>query len=79
MALSKETTIDQITVEASGVVLVREATAIVEDGAQLSKSYHRTSFAPGSDVSAQPANVQAICSAAWTPEVVAAYKASNGG
>lgn len=79
MALSKETTIDQITVEASGVVLVREATAIVEDGVQLSKSYHRTSFAPGSDVSAQPANVQAICSAAWTPEVVAAYKASNGG
>lgn len=79
MTLSKETTIDQITVEASGVVLVREAITIVEDGEQLSKSYHRTSFAPGSDVSAQPANVQAICSAAWTPEVVAAYKASNGG
>lgn len=79
MTLSKETTIDQITVEASGVVLVREAITIVEDGEQLSKSYHRTSFSPGSDVSAQPANVQAICSAAWTPEVVAAYKASNGG
>ncbi len=32
-------------------------------------------FAPGSDVSAMPANVQAVAAVVWTPEVIAAYEA----
>jgi hypothetical protein len=47
----------------------------MEDGKELSSSYHRWSFAPGDDVSGQPANVQAIAAAAWTPAVIAAYQA----
>lgn len=75
MALTKETAVDQITVTEHGIVLVRETTTIKEDGAEISKKYHRTSFAPGSDVSGQPANVQAVASAVWTPEVISAYQA----
>jgi hypothetical protein len=75
MSLTKSTVVDQITVTESGVVLFREATRIFEDGVELSKTYHRSSLQPGQDISGVPANVQAICNAAWTPEVVAAYQA----
>ena len=77
MALTKEVAIDQITVCENGIVLVRETTTIKEDGVEISKKYHRSSFVPEQDVSGQPANVQAICQAAWTPEVIAAYKAQQ--
>jgi hypothetical protein len=77
MALTKEIAVDQITVTENGTVLVREVTRIIEDGNELSKQYHRTSFAPASDVSAQPQNVQDICNVAWTPEVISAYQAQQ--
>jgi predicted metal-dependent TIM-barrel fold hydrolase len=77
MALEKQIVVDQITVTENGIVLVREVTRIMEDGAEISKQYHRNSFVPASDVSAQPANVQAICATAWTPEVIAAYEAQQ--
>jgi hypothetical protein len=77
MSLTKEIAVDQITICENGIVLVRETTTIKEDGVEISKKYHRTSFVPGDDVSSQPANVQAICAAAWTPEVIAAYKAQQ--
>lgn len=75
MAITKEKVIDQITVTENGIVLYREATRIMEDGQQLSQTYHRTSLLPGQDLAGQPANVAAICNVAWTPEVVAAYQA----
>jgi hypothetical protein len=77
MALTKEIAVDQITVTENGIVLVREVTRIMEDGNELSKQYHRTSFVPADDVSGQPQNVQAIASAAWTPEVIAAYQSQQ--
>jgi hypothetical protein len=77
MALTKEIAVDQITVTENGIVLVRETTTIKEDGVELSKKYHRNSFAPAQDLTGQPANVVAICNAAWTPEVIAAYKAQQ--
>ncbi len=77
MALTKEVAVDQITVTENGIVLVRETTTIKEDGVEISKKYHRSSFTPGEDVSYQPANVQAICAAAWTPEVIATYQAQQ--
>ena len=77
MSLTKEIAVDQITVCENGIVLVRETTTIKEDGVEISKKYHRSSFVPEQDVSDQPANVQAICAAAWTPEVIAAYQAQQ--
>ena len=75
MAITKTTSIDQITVTESGIVLYREATRIMEDGKELSKTFHRSSLTPAQDLTGQPANVVAICNAAWTDEVVSAYQA----
>lgn len=77
MALTKTTNIDQITVTENGIVLYREATRIMEDGNELSKTFHRTSLTPGQDLAGQPASVVAICNVAWTPEVIAAYQAAR--
>ena len=77
MSLTKQTVVDQITVTENGIVLYREATRIMEDGNQLSQTYHRTSLTPAQDLTGQPANVVAICNAAWTPEVIAAYQAAQ--
>ena len=75
MSLTKTTVVDQITVTENGVVLYREATRIMEDGNQISQAYHRTSLTPAQDLTGVPANVVAICNAAWTAEVIAAYQA----
>jgi hypothetical protein len=75
MALSKEVAVDQITVTENGIVLYREATRIMEDGNQLSQTYHRTSLTPGQNLTGVPANVAAICNLTWTEAVIAAYEA----
>lgn len=75
MALTKTTNIDQITVTENGIVLYREATRIMEDGNELSKTFHRTSLTPGQDLTGHPASVAAICNVAWTAEVITAYQA----
>ena len=75
MALTETKTIDQITVTENGIVLYREATRILKDGKQIAQTFHRSSLTPGQDLTGQPANVVAICNAAWTDEVVAAYQA----
>lgn len=74
MALEEIKVIDKIEVVENGTLQVREATRIVKDGDVIATTYHRWSFAPGADISDQPANVQAIAQAAWTPEVIAAYQ-----
>ena len=75
MSLTKTTIVDQITVTENGVVLYREATRIMEDGNELSKTYHRSSLMPAQDLTGVPANVVAICNTVWTAEVIAAYQA----
>jgi hypothetical protein len=75
MAITKETTVDQITVTENGIILYREATKIIEDGVELTKKYHRTSLTPGQDLTGQPANVVAIANTVWTAERIAAYEA----
>jgi archaellum component FlaF (FlaF/FlaG flagellin family) len=79
MSLSKSTAIDQITVTENGIVFFRETTKILENGVELTKTYHRSSLTPGQDLSGVPVNVQAICAVAWTPEVVATFNAANAG
>ena len=79
MALTETKTIDQITVTENGIVLYREATRILKDGEQIAQTFHRSSLAPAADLTDVPANVAAICNAAWTDEVVAAYQAQVQG
>ena len=75
MALEKQIVVDKIEVIEVGVVQVRTATRIVEDGNVISTSYHRKTISPGQDYSQEDARVQAICAATHTPEVVSAYQA----
>jgi len=75
MSLTKQTVIDQITIAENGTILYREATRIMEDGKEISKTYHRSSLTPGQDLTGVPANVVAHCNTAWTADVVAAYQA----
>jgi hypothetical protein len=74
--LEKVQIVDRIEVVESGVVQVRTKTAIMEDGKQISGTYHRHAVAPGDDYSAEDVRVQAICAATHTADVIAAYKAA---
>jgi hypothetical protein len=77
MALEKNVSIDRVEVVESGVVQVRTRTVIMEDGKKISATYQRRIIAPGDDYSLEEAQVKAICAAAHTPEVVAAYTAQS--
>ena len=58
------------------IIQCRCATIVEKDGVEMGKTYHRTSYAPGENVSAACPEVQAVAAALWTTEVVAAYQAS---
>jgi hypothetical protein len=75
--LTETKAIDKIEVVENGTVQVREVTRIMRDNEVIATTYHRWSFNPESDVSEMPTNVQAIAKAAWTPEIIAAYKAQQ--
>lgn len=77
MAFEKVTTVDRIEVLENGSVQVRTRTSILEDGKQISGTYHRHVVAPGDDYSGEDARVQAICAATHTTEVIDAYKAAS--
>ena len=66
-------------------VQVRKATVIKKDGVELTRSFERYVLQPGTldasdnlvetDISGEPAEVSAICTAAWTDAVKASWKA----
>jgi len=86
MALAESIEYDKI--EIVGLykaVQVRKATVIKKDGEELTRSYFRYVLNPGmlddsdnlvdTDISAEPAEVSAICNAVWTSDVKVAWKA----
>ena len=86
MALAESIEYDKI--EVVGIykaVQVRKATVIKKDGVELTRSFERYVLQPGTldasdnlvdtDLSGEPAEVSAICTAAWTTDVKAAWKA----
>lgn len=77
MALTKETTVDQVEVVGDfNAVQVRTRTTVKEDGVVISSSLQRKVIHAGDDYSAEDAKVQAICAVVHTADVVAAYQAS---
>ena len=83
MALTKETVVDKIEVLEMGQVQVRTATRVLEDGVELSSSFHRHVVEPSTktddtwadtDISGEDARVQAIATATWTSAVKTAYQ-----
>jgi hypothetical protein len=81
MALTKTTTNDKIEVLqlAAGypVVQVRTATIIAEDGAEISRTFHRHVLTPDADLTAEDADVSAICTPVFTDAAKAAYAAAQ--
>ena len=88
MALSESIEYDKIEVVGTyKAVQVRKATVIKKDGVELpgARSFNRYVLHPGTldasdnlvdtDLSAEPAEVSAICNAVWTADVKAAWKA----
>ena len=86
MALAESIEYDKI--EIVGIykaVQVRKALVIKKDGTEMARSFERYVLYAGAldasdnlvdtDLSAQPAEVSAICNAAWTDDVKAAWKA----
>ena len=77
MALEKVISEDKIEIVGDyKTVQVRTCTKVLEDGVELSSGYHRHVVVAGDDYSNESAEVQAICAAVHTGEVVAAYQAS---
>ena len=75
MALTKTTEIAQMEVVGQyKAVQVATDTIVKEDGKEISRSRHRHVLHPDDDISGEVAEVQAICNAAWTDEVKAAWK-----
>tara|TARA_B100000475_G_C14746836_1_gene208778 strand:+ start:116 stop:403 length:288 start_codon:yes stop_codon:yes gene_type:complete len=86
MALTKTIEYDNISVsQPYSAVSVRKATVIKEDGVEISRNFERYFLTPGNldasdnlvdtDLSAEPAQVSAICNVAWTADVKASWKA----
>mgnify|MGYP003126621844 FL=1 len=87
MALTESTEYDKIEVVGTfKSVQVRKATIIKKDGVEIpgSRTFHRYSLVIGfldpsdnlveTDISAEPAEVQAVCNAVWTTDIKSAYK-----
>jgi hypothetical protein len=74
MALTENTSIDQIEIVGGWNIQVRQATVIEKDGVQVARSFHRWVLTPDMDISGQEQKVQDICNVAWTDEVKSAYE-----
>jgi hypothetical protein len=80
MSLTKQVTQDKIEIVNVGdwsVIQVRTKTAIIEDGNELSSSYHRHVVNPTDDLTAESDEVTAIANAVFTQEMKDAYTASQ--
>ena len=75
MALTETIEYDKIEVVGPyKAVQVRKATVIAKDGKELTRSFERYVLHPDSDISAEPAEVVAVCNAVWTDAVKESWK-----
>ena len=77
MALTEKTIVDKIEIIENSSIQVRTANIIEKDGVELTRTFHRHVVTPGTDISNEDPKVQAIATAIWTEEIIAAYQASQ--
>jgi len=80
MALTAETHIDKVEILEDGQLQVREAKVILEDGKEITRSYHRRVLDPARDTTTDvdtkttgmrsKINVLAVASSIWTQAVI---------
>ena len=73
MALEKVITYDYEVRGEFKIIQERRRTAVVEDGKELSFSYHRRTLSPDADVSGESDEIKGMASALWSDEVKAAW------
>ena len=73
MALEKVITYDYEVRTEFKHIQERKKTAIVEDGKEISFSYHRRVLSPDMDVSSESDEIKGMASALWSDEVKAAW------
>jgi hypothetical protein len=56
---------------------VRRADIVLKDDVEVGRSYHRSVFQPGDDVSGEVQEVQDVAAAVWTSDVIAAHQAAT--
>lgn len=59
------------------VIQCRKATIVEKDGAEVGRTYLRHTVSPGDDLTNECDDVKNVAAALWTPEVIAAYRASR--
>ena len=77
MALSKEVSYDYEIRSEYKFIQERQKTAIVEDGKELSSSYHRRVLTPDADVSSESDEIKSMSAALWTDAIKEAYEAKK--
>ena len=75
MALEKVITYDYEIRSEHKHIQERQKTAIVEDGVELSSSYHRRVLTPDMDVSSESEEIKGMANALWTDAVKEAWAA----
>ena len=75
--LEKQESYSQIELKESGNVQLRKTTTVLDDGQVLSQSHHRSVVTPLDDISDLPDNVQAVCNAFWTDELIANFQSQQ--
>lgn len=76
MTVEKKVTVDLFEV-VGNVVQVRTRTSMLEDGKEISASFHRHVVQPGECGPDEDPRVRAVCAAIHTPEVISAYQAEK--
>ena len=74
MALEKKVTYDYEVRGEYKFINVRTKTSIMEDGEELSFSYHRKVLTPDMNISGESDEVKALASSLWTDAVKKAYE-----
>lgn len=69
MALEKQTIIDRVTITQFGDLEIREKTSILEDGKELSHSFHRRVIVSGADVGGESQRIQDLYAAAQIDKI----------
>ena len=79
MALEKSTKDDKIEIVDMGdwkVLQVRTATIVTDDGAELSRTFHRHVVSPNDDVSEESDEIKALATTYFTDEAKTKHKAA---
>jgi len=78
MALTESVEVDKVEIVGPyKAVQVRTATVIYKDGAEISRGFHRHVVSAGDDYSNESEEVQAICAAVHTQEIVDAKQEND--